>query len=300
LCRGVDSRDLRPDQPRQSVSCDVNYGIRLTDQSQVENLFTNVCKEVSRKLNNAKLVGRQVTLKIKVRSADAPVQSAKFMGHGICDNIAKSSGLRQASSDSRLIHSVCYQQLWRSLNIKPADLRGVGIQITKLQPDSAQSNKQSTIAAFLKSSTSNQIPARSDVTSYGTTSLPQKAQNVIVIDGQEDSSSQVSLVPNSVPVIPSICGFSSLSDLTHLIKRWIQSYPNNPTNKDKLRFSAYLKSLVTEHHLDLLINVTNQFCKLLRGNKSEKWIQYYDNMIDSLQKLVSTEYQGSVEFALMS
>lgn len=57
LCRGVDSRDLRPDQPRQSVSCDVNYGIRLTDQSQVENLFTNVCKEVSRKLNNAKLVG---------------------------------------------------------------------------------------------------------------------------------------------------------------------------------------------------------------------------------------------------
>lgn len=61
MCRGVDSRDLRPDQPRQSVSCDVNYGIRLTDQSQVENLFTNVCKEVSRKLNNAKLVGRQVS-----------------------------------------------------------------------------------------------------------------------------------------------------------------------------------------------------------------------------------------------
>ena len=67
----------------------------------------------------------QVTLKIKVRSADAPVQSAKFMGHGICDNITKSSSLRQASRDDRLIHSVCYHQLWRSLSIKPADLRGV-------------------------------------------------------------------------------------------------------------------------------------------------------------------------------
>ena len=60
LCRGVDTRSLRPDQPRQSVSCDVNYGIRLTDQSQVENLFSNICKEVSRKLDNAKLVGKQV------------------------------------------------------------------------------------------------------------------------------------------------------------------------------------------------------------------------------------------------
>ena len=60
LCRGVDTRSLRPDQLRQSVSCDVNYGIRLTDQSQVENLFSNICKEVSRKLDNAKLVGKQV------------------------------------------------------------------------------------------------------------------------------------------------------------------------------------------------------------------------------------------------
>ena len=60
LCRGEDTRSLRPDQPRQSVSCDVNYGIRLTDQSLVENLFSNICKEVSRKLDNAKLVGKQV------------------------------------------------------------------------------------------------------------------------------------------------------------------------------------------------------------------------------------------------
>ena len=81
LCRGVDTRSLRPDQPRQSVSCDVNYGIRLTDQSQVENLFSNICKEVSRKLDNAKLVGKQVIPQNQCISlSNEPLNNILFSG----------------------------------------------------------------------------------------------------------------------------------------------------------------------------------------------------------------------------
>lgn len=61
LCRGDDDRKLKPDQIRQSVSCDINYGIRFTENGQVESLFKNIATEVSKKLVNAKLIGKQVS-----------------------------------------------------------------------------------------------------------------------------------------------------------------------------------------------------------------------------------------------
>ena len=67
-----------------------------------------------------------MTLKLKVRSADAPVQSAKFMGHGICDNMTKSSSLRSATRDAPLIQTVCWN-MWKGWSIEPADLRGVSL-----------------------------------------------------------------------------------------------------------------------------------------------------------------------------
>ena len=61
MCRGKDDRPRRPDQPRQSVCCDINYGIRLTELSQVEALVKNVSNEVAKKLTNAKLSARNVS-----------------------------------------------------------------------------------------------------------------------------------------------------------------------------------------------------------------------------------------------
>lgn len=73
LCRGQDDRQLRPDQPRQSVSCDVNYGIRLTDAHQVELLFENIAAEVSKKLRNARLLSKQVNGKKSLQSLEVSV-----------------------------------------------------------------------------------------------------------------------------------------------------------------------------------------------------------------------------------
>lgn len=66
LCRGTDDRVLKPDQARQSVSCDVNYGIRLQETSEVEELFQNVSNEVASKLENARLRGKQVMSPIQL------------------------------------------------------------------------------------------------------------------------------------------------------------------------------------------------------------------------------------------
>lgn len=63
-------------------------------------------------------------LKLKSRSVDAPVQSAKFMGHGICDSVSKSLALPAASCQPDVVHAACIE-LWKAAKIPPADLRGV-------------------------------------------------------------------------------------------------------------------------------------------------------------------------------
>lgn len=52
------------------------------------------------------------------------MQTAKFMGHGVCDHISKSVLLKSATDDPKVVGNECCT-LARSLKIKPEDYRGV-------------------------------------------------------------------------------------------------------------------------------------------------------------------------------
>ena len=51
-----------------------------------------------------KVRGRLLTLKLKVRAKDAPVETAKFMGHGVCDSISRSVSLAAPTRDPAAFH----------------------------------------------------------------------------------------------------------------------------------------------------------------------------------------------------
>ena len=44
-----------------------------------------------------------MTLKLKIRAKDAPIETAKFMGHGVCDSISRSTTLTVATRDTKII-----------------------------------------------------------------------------------------------------------------------------------------------------------------------------------------------------
>ena len=50
-------------------------------------------------MEKAGLRGRCVTLKLMVRAENAPVETSKFLGHGICDAASKSGNLSSATRD---------------------------------------------------------------------------------------------------------------------------------------------------------------------------------------------------------
>lgn len=123
---------------RKSVSTEVNYGIRFTEEAELNTFLRQLCTEVHNRLVEYRAKGKTITLKYMVRAKDAPLETAKFMGHGFCDNITKSTTLKTYTCDLDLIMQTIFT-IKDNLNVPPNELRGIGIHISKL--DLGDSNK---------------------------------------------------------------------------------------------------------------------------------------------------------------
>ncbi|KAG8586852.1 hypothetical protein GDO81_005499 [Engystomops pustulosus] len=139
FCRGLDDRPIRKERERKSVSAEINYGIRFTKTSEAEAFLMNLSEEIQRRLESAKMKGKKLTLKIMVRKAGAPLEPAKFGGHGICDNIARTVTLDQATDNAKVIGKETLK-MFQSMKLNVTDMRGVGLQMHQLVHTHVSSN----------------------------------------------------------------------------------------------------------------------------------------------------------------
>ncbi|KAH8349817.1 hypothetical protein KR084_007757 [Drosophila pseudotakahashii] len=131
-CRGIDDRPLAYDQQRKTVSAEMNFGIRFTNSTQCEQFLRQLSDEVTKRLIEIKRKTKSINLKIMVRAAEAPVETSKYMGHGVCDTINKSSLIKHATDDVNVITSQILN-LMKEADLPPHELRGIGIHLTKLE-----------------------------------------------------------------------------------------------------------------------------------------------------------------------
>lgn len=131
--RGIDKVEVGEEPPRKSVSAEVNWGVRFISQPEAEEFVYNLCKELERRLLNEHVKGKQLTMKIMRRALDAPLDPPKHLGHGKCDTFNKSSTFGVATHSYEVIGKEAVSIL-RSFKISPGDLRGLGVQMTKLEP----------------------------------------------------------------------------------------------------------------------------------------------------------------------
>ncbi|RZC35538.1 DNA repair protein REV1 [Asbolus verrucosus] len=130
--RGVDKKPLNFHHERKSVSAEINYGIRFKSLDECHNFLESLSNEVWNRLDEVKMRARCVSLKLMVRAADAPVETAKFLGHGICDSFSKSTTTNYVITDPKSIYKEA-KSLYEKLHVDFAELRGMGIQLTKLE-----------------------------------------------------------------------------------------------------------------------------------------------------------------------
>ncbi|XP_004633251.1 DNA repair protein REV1 isoform X2 [Octodon degus] len=133
FCRGLDDRPVRTEKERKSISAEINYGIRFTQAKDAEAFLLNLSEEIQRRLEAAGMKGKRLTLKIMVRKPGAPVETAKFGGHGICDNIARTVTLDQATDSAKIIGKATLN-MFHTMKLNISDMRGVGIQVNQLVP----------------------------------------------------------------------------------------------------------------------------------------------------------------------
>lgn len=170
--RGLDDRELKASKERKSISAEINFGIRLSTMDDAESLVGDLAAELEKRALNAKVQGTLVTLKMKVRSKDAAVTTRKYLGHGVCDNLSRSSSLRKPSRSAGDLKPACVKLL-RQMRPPAEDIRGMGIQLSKLLSDNKDCQKGSIVqmVAKMKQKENKTVQSRSSFPS-GTLSLP--------------------------------------------------------------------------------------------------------------------------------
>ncbi|KAI0668358.1 DNA repair protein [Trametes maxima] len=201
--RGVDERRLESDKPRKSVSCDINYGIRFENNEQAEAFVYQMAEEVSRRLESIEMRGRSLTLKIMVRDPSAPVEAPKFLGHGICEVYNKQAPLiapgGKATSEDRIIGEHAWRLL-KSFNFDPKELRGIGIQIQKLEKMSGVQETElgQAVLPFKRVEQTRQIRAEPTTKVLGDTTREEAAPPQIAIQPPSQDDDDVQIIEDPI------------------------------------------------------------------------------------------------------
>ncbi|KAK0945670.1 deoxycytidyl transferase [Friedmanniomyces endolithicus] len=131
--RGIDRAEVGDQVVRKSVSAEVNWGVRFENQEQVDEFMHGLCGELHKRLLKERVKGKQLTMKVMRRAGDAPRDPPKHLGHGKCDTVNKSVQLGVATSEQGVILKEVLAMI-KSFGISPGELRGIGVQMQKLEP----------------------------------------------------------------------------------------------------------------------------------------------------------------------
>jgi DNA repair protein REV1 len=198
--RGIDRQEVGEQVVRKSVSAEVNWGVRFENQKQADEFITSLCSELQKRLLKEKVKGKQFTMKIMRRSPDAPLDPPKHLGHGKCDTHNKSIVLGIATNSKDVLTKEALAIL-RGFGFTPGELRGIGIQMTKLEPmKSATHGTLEGSQRRLQFKVSSVVPSRAPLTAKAAGKTPSKA----VKDPIQDTTGppRASRTPRIVEKVP--------------------------------------------------------------------------------------------------
>ncbi|SCU80031.1 LAME_0B01354g1_1 [Lachancea meyersii CBS 8951] len=122
---------------RKSISVDINYAIRFDTIHEIDDFIDRVCQHLTSKIHELGLVTPQVTLKVMRRCEHAPIEPAKYLGSGECDTFSRSSRFGVPTDEMGLIATEI-KSSFRMLACPSKDLRGLAVQLNKLEKKSAR------------------------------------------------------------------------------------------------------------------------------------------------------------------
>ncbi|CAD5209999.1 unnamed protein product [Bursaphelenchus okinawaensis] len=131
-CRGISEPfELTELTNRKSISCDVNFGVRLTTQDDLTAFLADIARNLASRMKSAHAKGKTIGLRLLIRSPGAPIEPAKYGAHGLCDPISKAFHLTEPTNDEQIILNTALS-LVKHLKPVISDIRGIALQASKL------------------------------------------------------------------------------------------------------------------------------------------------------------------------
>ncbi|XP_075504709.1 DNA repair protein REV1 isoform X2 [Primulina tabacum] len=206
--RGIDNRVVGVIQESKSIGAEVNWGVRFRNMKDTQHFLTNLCKEVSLRLQGCGVQGRSFTLKIKKRRADS-VEPVKYMGCGDCENLSHSISIPVATDDVGVLQRLA-TKLFGYFHIDVRDIRGMGLQVSKLEgsDESKQVQKRNSILSWLAASSKKERVQSGDLSNRGDAGTGLSSSEIATLPPLHDLDMTVikSLPPEVVSEINDMYG----------------------------------------------------------------------------------------------
>ncbi|CAM6091007.1 unnamed protein product [Calypogeia fissa] len=138
--QGIDQREVQPAQERKSIGAEVNWGVRFSCNDDAQQFLVDLSNEVASRMQKSSASGRTITLKVKKRK-EGVGEPTKFMGCGVCDNISRSETVGYPTNSAEVLLRVG-RQLFASLHLDVQEVRGVGLQVSRLVSTNTGIRKQ--------------------------------------------------------------------------------------------------------------------------------------------------------------
>ena len=273
--------------------------IRFSDISEVDKfigqLSEEVCKRLLESSTNSTLTAKQITLKVMMRSIDAPVETRKFMGHGMCDSFSKSANMSCPTNEAHVIKRetmILLKMLLKSNDREIQDLRGIGIQLTKFGKDS---NKMPSILNFINKS-SQKVPIIQTTENDAHKEKPDNKPSTIstLSLSQIDQDTLDELPSHIKEEIMQDVSSSSKFKLGQNISEEIIPGPSNPLashsksiNHNNISFSQFDPNVLSELPIEIQKELRNQF-----SSKSNKLPSRFDKITTLQSNKQASNAQG--------
>ncbi|GIX62309.1 DNA repair protein REV1 isoform X2 [Babesia caballi] len=208
FCSGRDFRNINTAEKRsqilknKTISAAINYGVRVKNVEQVYEYMRQLVKQTWERVEVAaghvlgpinasttlEVPQAQITLKVRVRSPEASVEPAKYMGCGLCDEFTASVAgdlLSQKSVFGSLV--ACWNKLMAKQPFTLEDLRGISLGICRIKRGAGEGGN--TIDRFL-------VPVASPTSSAATYPFYRDTPSVLRTPTRTASSVARSVTPN--------------------------------------------------------------------------------------------------------
>lgn len=248
---GIDHRVLE-NKARQSLGADINWGIRFTDNAQIDLFLREFSNEVFLRLDNGGWTAAHVTVNAKKKLYEG--EPAKFLGCGHCADYSRSQALQQSITSAEGLFRVVIA-LFREMQLPPLEVRGLGIHLKKLKKkfiNNVSGNnlsfeggkpQQQTLLKFAKNCNALNNPAADHSTnSQAMAAPPEKVQTAIIDTINENEDDDLEEIET---IAQTRSGLSSGDRAAEMRAQRLQSYFSSSSSSTSAKTRSYKSKAVT-------------------------------------------------------